>query len=388
MSFLAGRSVLQIIPELEAGGAERTTVDIAEALSKSGAQALVATRGGRLVEELETKGGRFIPFPAHTKNPFLMLVNIFRLVNLIRTLKVDVIHARSRAPAWVALAAARLTGIPFVTTWHGSYSARNAFKELYNSVMARGDRVIANSNWTAERIKSVHPSAAITVIPRGTDLTRFNPEAFSPEECQTMRALWGAKPEEKIILLAARITPWKGHRVMLEAASQLQQQAIPFRIVFAGDAQGRLEYVEELKAQAAQKGMEDILCFAGHVADIPLAQAASDCIAVPSIEPEAFGRVAVEAQAMGKPVIVTDNGAMAETVLSPPAVEAPLRTGWVIPAADSHALASALTEALSLTDAERAALAQRGRERSQDYTLEAMTAATLQLYAEIMQKAP
>jgi glycosyltransferase involved in cell wall biosynthesis len=173
---LAGRTVLQIIPRMDAGGAERTTIDVAAALVQAGARALVASEGGRLVADLQASGGVFIPFPARTKNPFRMLSNVGRLARLIDKEHVDIVHARSRAPAWVALAACRRTGRPLVTTYHGDYSGGSAAKRLYNSVMARGDRVIANSAYTAERIRAQYPSASdrISVIARGSDLRRFS----------------------------------------------------------------------------------------------------------------------------------------------------------------------------------------------------------------------
>ena len=174
---LAGRTILQIIPELETGGAERTAVDVAAGLAAAGARALVATEGGRLVGELQAKGGIWIPFPAGAKNPLAMARNVRRLAKVCLDEGVALIHARSRAPAWVALGAARALNLPFVTTYHGSYSGRSAVKVLYNSVMARGHVVIANSHYTAELIRRTHPPAAarIRVIHRGTDFSAFTP---------------------------------------------------------------------------------------------------------------------------------------------------------------------------------------------------------------------
>jgi glycosyltransferase involved in cell wall biosynthesis len=384
--LLHHRTILQIIPKLDAGGAERTTVDIAEALVREGTRAIVLAHGGRLVPELVSKGGDFIAFPAHSKNPFIMIALAVKLARLIRREHVDIVHARSRAPAWVALGATWLAGIPLVTTWHGSYSAKNRLKRFYNSVMGRGTMVIANSNWTAQRIKTAYPPVGkrISIIPRGTDLTRFDPEIFSPAQREAMRASWGASPHEHVILLAARLTPWKGHRILLDAAAQIAAQKHAIRIVFAGDPQGRTDHVADLHAQVARLGLTDKVHFAGHIVDVPLALAACDSVAVPSIEPEAFGRVAVEAQAMGKPVIVTSNGAMAETVLAPPTAQENERTGWIIPPDDAQSLARALREVLALTPEQRERIASKARIQAQKYTLEAMTAATLAVYAQIL----
>src|SRR5215213_5996074 len=204
MSFhtLTGRTVLQIVPELEAGGAERTTIDIAAGLVAAGARALVATKGGRLIGELQAKGGVWVPFPAQTKNPISMLLNVRRLAAICVHERVDIIHARSRAPAWVALGAARALKIPFITTYHGSYSGRSAAKVFYNSVMARGHAVIANSHYTAELIRSVHPEARsrIRVIHRGTDLAIFDPAVVAPERLVALQQSWRVAPQDRIVL--------------------------------------------------------------------------------------------------------------------------------------------------------------------------------------------
>src|SRR4051794_34371324 len=193
---LSGRTILQIIPELEAGGAERTAVDIAAALSRAGARALVATEGGRLVGELQAKGGVWVPFPAATKNPFSMAINVRRLARICHREKVALVHARSRAPAWVGLGAARALNLPFVTTYHGSYAGRSSVKVLYNSVMARGDAVIANSHYTGDLIRSLYPQAAdrIRVIHRGTDFSVFSPSAVTPDRVEALRNAWGVSP--------------------------------------------------------------------------------------------------------------------------------------------------------------------------------------------------
>src|SRR3712207_783405 len=199
---LEGRTILQIVPELEAGGAERTTVDIAEGLVHAGARALVATEGGRLVGELQTKGGIWIPFPAASKNPLSMLLNVRKLARICHDERVALVHARSRAPAWVGLGAARILDLPFVTTYHGSYAGRSSVKILYNSVMARGDAVIANSHYTADLIRSLHPQAGdrIRVIHRGTDFGVFSPSAVGPDRVEALRRAWGVAPHERVVL--------------------------------------------------------------------------------------------------------------------------------------------------------------------------------------------
>lgn len=386
---LAGACVLQIIPDLDAGGAERTTVDVAAGLAAAGARALVATEGGRLVGELQAKGGHWLRFPAASKNPARMALNVLKLASLCRRENVQLIHARSRAPAWVALGAARRLGLPFVTTYHGSYSGRSSVKVLYNSVMARGDVVIANSRYTAGLIEQTHPAEAagrLRVIYRGTDLTAFNPHAVGSGRVEALRRAWGVAPHERVVLLAARLTAWKGHRLLIEAAARMREQGVPdLAVVLAGDPQGRASYEREIDALIAARGLDGIVRRVGHCSDMPAAFRAASVVAVPSIEPEAFGRSAVEAQALGTPVVVSDLGAVPETVLAPPDVAAGQRTGWRVPAGDAAALAAALTDALSLGASARDALARRCRAHVEaNFSLERMVGDTLAVYAELL----
>ncbi len=388
-SFLAGRTILQIIPRLDAGGAERTTIDIAAALSEAGARALVATEGGRLVSELQANGGIWIPFPASTKNPLLMWLNARRLAKIIQRENVDIIHARSRAPAWVALGAAQRTKTSFVTTYHGSYSGQSSLKQLYNSVMARGDVVIANSAYTAGLIANAYPFANehTAIIHRGTDLRRFARPAVDTARVQRMRKSWNVGPEDRVILLAARLTAWKGQKVLIEAARLLAERGISdVRYILAGDDQGRAAYVRELDAAIEKAGLTGTVTRVGHVTDMPAALAASAVLAVTSTEPEAFGRSAVEAQAMGTPVVVTDLGAVAETVLTPPRVTRENRTGWTIPPNDPEALATVLESILGMGAAARDALAERARNHvEKSFGLEKMCSQTLEIYARLIE---
>ena len=385
---LAGRTILQIIPGLDAGGAERTTIDIAAALAEAGARALVASAGGRLVSELQARGGVWIDFPAATKNPLSMALNVRKLAKLLREQNVDILHARSRAPAWVALGAARLTRTPFVTTWHGSYKSGASVKTFYNSIMARGDVVIANSLFTASEIRRLHPFAAdrLRAIQRGTDTRAFAPAAVDPARVQRLRDFWGVKHDEQVVLLAARLTAWKGQRVLIEAARRLADRGCSgARYILAGDAQGREGYKAEIERMIRTSGLEDVVRIVGHCHDMPAALLAAAVVTAPSTEPEAFGRVAVEAQAMGVPVVVSDLGAVSETVLAPPHVEARERTGWRVPAGDPDALADALEQALSLGASARDAMAARARAHVEaNFSLERMCADTLDVYAGLI----
>ncbi len=220
---MAGATILQAVPRLDAGGSEQAAIEIAEALARAGASALVATEGGRLATAMTEAGGEIVALPMASKNPITMVANARRLARLIEARGVDLVHARSRAPAWSALIAARRTGRPFVTTYHGAYASPGPFKNVYNSVMARGDRVIANSRYTAALIAARHrvPSDRIRVIYRGVDVAKFAPQSIAPERLARLRAAWGVSELQPVVLQAARLTSWKGQALVIEAAQHL-----------------------------------------------------------------------------------------------------------------------------------------------------------------------
>ena len=385
---IAGRTILQIIPRLDTGGAERTTIDVAAALARAGARALVASEGGRLVSELQAVGGVLVPFPAGTKNPLAMMLNARRLARLVIAERVDLVHARSRAPAWVALGACRIAQRPLVTTFHGAYSGRSALKLAYNSVMARGDFVIANSEYIADTIARLYPDARprLRIIHRGVDFTKFAPDMVDAARVAKLRESWGVALHDRIVLLAARLTGWKGQKTLIEAARLLQAGGLSgVRYVLAGDSQGRDAYVRELDSLIEKGGLREIVLRVGHCADMPAALLAASVVAVPSTEPEAFGRTAVEAQAMGALVVVSDLGAVPETVLAPPHVTPDARTGWRVPAGDAPALADALKGALSLGASAREATIKRARSHVEGkFSLEHMLRSTLDVYGEAL----
>jgi glycosyltransferase involved in cell wall biosynthesis len=383
-------TVLQIIPSLVTGGAERTTIDIAAALVARGDRAIVASEGGRhLLDELKSVGGEFVRMPVSWKNPIAVLMNARRIAALIEKQRVDIVHARSRAPAWSALLACRRAGVPFVTTYHGVYGETNALKRLYNSVMVRGAAVIANSHYTANLIRSRYGTAAdkIEIIPRGTDLDRFDPKNVDPARRNALRQAWGIGREKRIVLNLARLTGWKGQRVLIEAAA-LPPLAGREDIVFvlAGDAQGRDNYKADLQRLIETRGLSGRIKIVGHCDDAPAAFAIAEIAVIASTEPEAFGRTAVEAAAMGIPVVATALGATAETVLAPPAVQRGERTGWIVPPASGPALAEAIGAAVSLPDDERARLGERARRHAQSFATAKMQQATLALYDRLLSR--
>ncbi len=378
-----GFTLLQVTPALDAGGVERTTLDVSKAVVAAGGRSLVASRGGRLEHELAATGGELLKLPLASRNPLTILANAGRLQEAIRRERVSIVHARSRAPAWSALKATRDTGAPFVTTYAGVYNAQSKLKRRYNAVMAAGDLVIANSDFTRRHLLAEHEevdSARVVTIPRGVDLDWFDPEAVGPDRVAQARAAFNLPPDDArpVYLLAGRLTRWKGQAFILDAFAAARARGLDAVLVFAGDDQGRLEYRRELLEKIAAAGLENHVRLAGHVAEMPAAYMAAELALAPSLEPEAFGRTAVEPQAMGRPVLVSDHGAPSETVEQGV-------TGWRIPPGDLIAWTEALLAAAVLTPESRARMGAAGRAAVRErFGLEAMTRATLTAYADLL----
>ena len=375
-------TLLQVVPELETGGAEQTTIDVAQAVVRGGGKALVATRGGRMAARLESDGGRLAQMPVQSKNPLVMLGNAARLVDLIRRERVSLVHARSRAPAFSALWAAQATKTPFVATYHGVYRARSSLKRWYNAVMTRGGLVIANSDYTRDHVLAEHriDPARIVSIPRGVDLDRFNPSWVTPERVQALREAWGIAERETRLkfLLAGRLTRIKGHLTVIEAAAKLRAEGRDFLIIFAGDDQGRTGYREELENAIAVAGLRDQVRLVGHCDDMPAAYLAAEVAMLPSTQPESFGRTAVEPQVMGRPVLASDHGGTAETVVHG-------ETGWLVKAGDADAWAAAIGRTLDAGRARLSAMGQAAANRARQlYSVDAMCEATLDAYARVL----
>lgn len=373
-----GPVVLQVLPALQTGGAERGCIDVAAAITAHGGTALVASSGGAMTRELPRVGARHIEMPLDSKSPFTIRANVGRLVRLIREEKVDLIHARSRAPAWSALSASRRCRIPFVTTFHGVYGATNPLKKLYNSVMVRSDRVIAISQFIAQHIRDTYhvDPDKIRVVPRGVDLEIFTPEAVPPARVIKLTTEWRLADGMPVILMPGRLTRLKGHAVLLKALAELGRSDI--RCLIVGSDQGRTAYRRELEAQVSKLGLEAIVHITDHCDDMAAAYKLSDVVVSTSVEPEGFGRTVVEAQALGRPVIATNIGATAETVIDG-------ETGWLIPPDNPAALAQALNKALDLNEYQRSAMAERAIAHvSQHFSRERMTGDTLAIYDELL----
>ncbi len=379
-------TVLQVIPRMRAGGAELGCLQVAEALVKAGHGALVASEGGRMVEALEAAGARHITLPLASKNPLRIWRNARALEEIIAREGVDIIHARSRAPAWSALKAARARGIRFVTTYHSEYAERGLLKRLYNSVMARSDKVIAVSDHMAGLIASRYGTepGRVAVIHRAFDGERFDPATVTPGRLKAVREVFGVGANERIVLLAGRITRRKAQAHLVEAMGLLKQRGVEgFAAVFAGEIE-KADYLAEIKQTAQRLGVESRLRFPGNVADMAAAYLAAEALLNIS-EAEGLPRVALEAQAMGVPVIVSDTGPGREVALSAPDVAASDATGLRVPFGRPDMLADVLEDFLSWPEHKRRAMGERGaRHVRGKYSLERLTGATLAVYDEVL----
>ncbi|MDP9196470.1 MAG: glycosyltransferase family 4 protein, partial [Pseudomonadota bacterium] len=333
--------MLQVIPGLVTGGAERGCIDVAIALAQAGGKPLVASEGGPMVRELERAGVRHIVLPLASKNPVVIWNNARKLERIIRENRVDIIHARSRAPAWSAWLAGRRCGAAFMTTFHAPYNFGNRWKRLYNSVMAKGERIIAVSGFVRDHIVSSYgvDPARIRMIHRGVDLDQFSPDRVPVTRVLQLMKQWNVPEDRSVIMLPGRLTRWKGQEVLIDAIHRMGRQDI-FCLLVGGD-QGRTAYRQELMDRIRTLGLGHAVRLVDHCSDMPAAFMLAHVVVSASTGPEAFGRVIAEAQAMGKPVVVTSHGAVRETVVEG-------QTGWVVPPGDPDALAQALNEALSM----------------------------------------
>ena len=382
----ANFTLLQVTPELETGGAEQTTLDISRAVIAAGGRSLVASRGGRMAARLQADGGVLFPLPMQSKNPATVLANAARLAAIVRAERVSLIHARSRAPAFSAYLASRMTGTPFLATYHGVYEAKGPVKRWYNAIMTRGPFTIANSAYTRDRVIAEHGLAPdrVIAIDRGVDLARFDPAKVSDACVTALREAWGVAADDPRVklILAGRLTRWKGQRLLIDAAAKLKAGGGPVPLILlVGDEQGRGGYRDELLEAIRQGGLEGSVLLLGHCDDMPAAYRLADFACAPSLKPEPFGRTAVEPQAMGLPVLAADHGAARETVVDG-------RTGWLVAPGDVDAWAAAIARAVQLPAKDRLAMGASAQQRARRlYSLDAMCEATLKVYASLMGEA-
>lgn len=363
--------VLQILPELDAGGVERTTVDMVEALTEKGYIAHVMSAGGRLEEEITSLGGILHTHNIGSKNILTVPSRVLAIRKIIKDHDINIVHARSRAPAWPAYFATKFTRTPFVTTYHGIYNSKSKLKQFYNSVMAKSDAIIANSNFTRDHIFKTHGTNPnkITVVHRGVDMALFDPMKISRDAIDAQREEWGEAC--KFIVLPGRLTRWKGQLDALDALAQLPKNC---RLILVGDPQGRDAYVEEIKAKGERLSLTERVIITGHRTDMPLVLASAHVVLSASNEPEAFGRVAAEAQAMGRPVVATALGGALETVKDG-------ATGWLVTVGDSGAMAKAIKRALAWPGYD----AHKARSRiTRHFSRKSLQAKTLSVYDKLI----
>ena len=375
------------MPTLDGGASDAGAVELVRILAGAGYSATLVSRVGRLVADATAAGVEFVPLDVSSNNPIIMLRNAYVLTRLARERRCTAIHAFGRAAAWSALIAARLCGIRFVTSWHKGFREQNLFKRLYNGVMARGDRVIASSEQIAQLINDRYgtPWNKITVMHCSIDLERFNPEIVTRDRMEAMRNTWGVKRDTKVILVSGRILRRKGHHVVVKAVKRLKEMGLKdFLCVFIGEDRGRSRYTGELWDLVLTTGTMDVIRMASPVPDMPAAYAAASVVVSAAVQPEGVQRAILEAQAMARPIIVSDLGAGPDVVLTAPAVPESRIAGFRFQAGDDAALAAALLRLFSMPEPNRATIGRRGR----DWVLahfnpDIVAEQTLRLYDEI-----
>jgi len=370
--------VLQVLPHLNSGGLVSGAVEISCALQKSGNSSFVASQGGRREREITREGAKLFFLPLASKNPFIVFLNIFRLSKIIKKNKISIIHARSRAPAWSAYFAAKKMGIRFVTTYHGTYSMKGKIKKQYNSVMTKGDRVIAISNFIKGHILKnydIYPEKVVT-IHRGINIDTFNHLKVSDERLISFCKKFNIPEDNFVILLPGRITRWKGHKNLIDAIAMLGREDII--CLFVGDIQGRKKYYNELNSHIDKLGLTNNFRIIENQIDMAAIYKLADVVVSASTDPEAFGRVVAEAQAMGRPTVGANHGGGPEIIIKD-------ETGWLYKPDDVIELSDKIRKALALDDLERKKMASKAIERAVlNFNNEVMCLKTLKVYSDLI----
>src|SRR5262249_37037437 len=379
--------VLVVVPTLDVGAAGAGALEVVRILASAGFRIIVVSRAGRLVADITAAGGEFVPLDVSSNNPLVMLRNAIKLTHMARNRQCRVIHAFGRAGAWSAIIAARLCRIPLVTSCYKGFREQNIFKHLYNSIMARADRVIASSEQIAQLINDRYGTAwnKIAVVSCGIDLDKFDPDKVTRERIDAIRNAWGVKRETKVILITGRISRRKGHHVVVKAVKRLKEMGLKdFLCVFVGEDRGRTRYTGELWDLVLSTGTMDVIRMVAPVADMPAAFAAASVVVSAAIQPEGVQRAILEGQAMARPVIVSDLGAGADVVLTAPAVPESRIAGFRFQSGDEAALAAALLRLFSMPELNRATIGRRGRDWVLGHFNTAIvTEQTLRLYRDV-----
>jgi glycosyltransferase involved in cell wall biosynthesis len=377
--------VLQVIPKLGYGGAETGCYDIAHYLSENNCKSFIVTSGGELIKFIDKKKVKLIRLPVNSKNPLLILFNAILLVGIILFYNISIVHARSRAPAWSCLLATKLTKRKFVTTFHGTYSFSGKFKKFYNSVMVRSDLIIAGSNFIFSHIKenylkSFKLKKKFLVIFRGINVDYFDASSKLESEEKKLLEKWEINKEKKIILMPGRLTSWKGQELFIEAINltKIELGYEAFHVVILGSDQGRDLYKKKLIRLIEQYRLTNQIKFIEHCDDMALAYKISDIVVSASIEPEAFGRVAVEAQSMEKMIIASDIGGSNETIINE-------KTGLLFKSGDANSLSKKIIKAITMDETSIELIGKEGRKNIiKKFNVEKMCFSTYSEYKRLL----
>ena len=377
--------VLQVIPKLGYGGAETGCYDIAHYLPENNCKSFIVTSGGELTKFIDKEKVKLIRLPVHSKNPLLIFLNSIILIGIILFFNITIVHARSRAPAWSCLLATRLTGRKFVTTFHGTYNFSGKLKKFYNSVMVRSDLIIAGSNFIFSHIKDNYSEflkfkKKFLVIFRGINVDYFDPSTKLDTDEKKLLEKWEINKDKKIILVPGRLTSWKGQELLIEAINlvKIELGYEAFHVVILGSDQGRDLYKKKLIRLIEQYRLTNQIKFVDHCKDMALAYKVSDIIISPSIEPEAFGRVAVEAQSMEKLIIASNIGGSNETIINE-------KTGFLFEAGDPNALSKKIIRALMMDETSIQLLGKEGRKNViKKFNVEKMCFSTYSEYKRLL----
>ena len=377
--------VLQVIPKLGYGGAETGCYDLAHYLHEQGCKSYIATSGGELLEFINKKKVKLLRLPVHSKNPVIILLNSIILIFVILILNINVVHARSRAPAWSCLIATKITGRKFVTTFHGTYNFKSSIKKIYNSVMLKSHLIIAGSNFIFSHIndnysKYLNPKKKFLVIFRGINTDYFNKNKIKETDEQKLIKKWNINKEKKIFLLPGRLTPWKGQEMFIESLSRLKnnQPNKKFTAIILGGDQGRKIFKKKLQRLVEQHRLIEEVILIDNFNIMPLAYKISDVIFSCSVEPEAFGRVSVEAQAMEKPIIASNIGGSLETIKHE-------KTGFLFSAGDINDLYKNMSEIFDLYPATLEVMGTEGRKNViKKFNVEKMCFSTYSEYKKLI----
>ena len=377
--------VLQVIPKLGYGGAETGCYDIAHYLPENNCKSFIVTSGGELTKFIDKKKVKFIRLPVHSKNPLLIFINAIILTGIILFYNISIVHARSRAPAWSCYLATKLTRRKFVTTFHGTYNFNGKIKKFYNSIMVRSDLIIAGSNFIFSHIKENYSNLIdirkkFLVIFRGINVDYFDPSTTIETEEKRLKKKWEILENRKIILMPGRLTSWKGHELFLEAINlvniELGYEA--FYAIILGNDQGRNLYKKKLTRLTEQYRMTKQVKFVDHCKNMPLAYQISNLIVSASIEPEAFGRISVEAQSMKKIIIASNIGGSNETIIND-------KTGFLFESGNPKSLSKKIIQGLTMDEASLKIMGNEGRKNViKKFNVEKMCFSTYSEYKRLL----